>query len=209
MSTEVPQYPGRPQYRTTYPTAPPWAAAPAQPGAPGTGGTVPYGSPLPQLLVAYPEEMANAVRPDPPAFWPVAPFTFLFLIPGIVSAARRGGTARRARHSAAPYWVTFGVSVVASWFLWSVLIAVGVPAALAAYENSVTDRVQDAIVHDGHLAQSAHVTARAAACDPAGPRRPDGRRPYECVLTLGDASTGTLTVLADRDGHWTAAAPAR
>jgi hypothetical protein len=207
MSTEVPQYPGQPQYPTTYPTAPPWAAAPAQPAGPAAGAAVPCGSPLPQLLVPYPEEMDNAARPKPPAFWPVAPFTFLFLIPGIVSAARRGGRARRGRQSAAPYWVTFGVSVVASWFLWSVLIAVGVPAALAAYENSVTDRVQDAIVHDGHLSQSAHVTARAAACDAAGPRRLDGRRPYECVLTLEDASTGTLTVLADRDGHWTAVRP--
>ncbi len=209
MSTEVPQYPGQPQYPTaTYPTAPPWAAVPAQPPAPGAA-TVPYGSPLPQLLVPYPEEMANAVRPKPPAFWPVAPFTFLFLIPGIVSAARRGGKARRGRHSAAPYWVTFGVSAVASWFLWSVLIAVGVPAALARYENTITDRVEKAIVHDGQLAKSANVTVRAAACDPAGPRRLDGRRPYECVLTLDDASTGTLTVLADRDGDWTAAAPAR
>jgi hypothetical protein len=209
MTTEVPQYPGPPQYPTaTYPTAPPWAA-PAQAPAPGHVPAAPYGAPLPQLLVPYPEEMDNAARPKPPAFWPVAPLTFLFLIPGIVSAARRGGQARRSRNSVAPYWVTFAISVVASWFLWSVLIAAAVPAALAAYENTLTDRVESAIMDDGQLAKSANVTVRTAACEPAGPRGLDGRRRYECLLTLDDASTGTLTVLADRDGHWTAVRPPR
>ena len=213
MTPEVSQYPGQPQYpAATYPTAPPWAAAPAEPPAPVYGAVAPYGSPLPQhgqLLVPYPEEMHNAARPKPPAVWPVAPLTFLFLIPGVVSAARRAGRARRGRRSAAPDWVTFAVSIVASWFLWSLIVAAGVPAFLAAYEDAVTDRVASAVVHAGQLAKSANVTVRTARCEPARPRALDGRRPYQCLLTLDDASTGTLNVIADRDGHWTAVTQAK
>ena len=208
MTTEVPQYPGQPPYpAATYPTAPPWAAAPAETPAPVYGAVAPYGSPMPQhgqLLVPYPEEMHNAARPKPPAVWPVAPLTFLFLIPGIVSAARRATRARRGRSSAAPYWITFAVSVVASWFLWSMIVATAVPAFLAAYENAVTDQVESAIVHDGQLARSAGLTVRSASCEPSGPRAVDGRRRYECLLTLDGAGTGTLDVIADRTGHWTA-----
>ena len=209
MTTEVPQYPGQPQYpAATYPTAPPWAAAPAEPPAPRYGAVAPYGSPLPQhgqLLVPYPEEMHNQARPKPPAVWPVALLTFLFLIPGIVSAARRATRARRSRSSSAPYWITFGVSVVASWFVWSVAVAAAVPAYAAAYERVVTDRVESGIVHDGQLAKSTGVTVRAAACDPSGPRAADGRRQYECLLTLTNTGTGSLTVIADREGRWTPA----
>ena len=196
MSTDVPQYPA-----TTYPTAPPWAAAPAEPAAAGYGTVPPQHG---QLLVPYPEEIHNAGRPKSPAVWPVAPLTFLFLIPGIVSAARRGTRARRVRGSAAPYWITFAVSVVASWFAWSVLVAAAVPAYLAVYENALTGRVESAIAHDGQLARSVG-TVRTVACEPSGPRAADGRRPYGCLLTLDGAGTGTLNVLADRDGHWTPA----
>ena len=213
MTTEVPQYPGQPQYPTaTYPTAPPWAAAPTEPAAPVYGAVAPYGSPLPphgQLLVPYPEEMHNAARPKPPAVWPVAPLTFLFLIPGIVSAARRATQARRGRSGVAPYWITFAVSVVASWFVWSIIVAAAVPTVLAAYESAVTGRVESAIVHDGQVAKSAGVTVRTATCEPSGPRAVDGRRPYECLLTLDGARTGTLNVIADRNGRWTATTPPR
>jgi hypothetical protein len=207
MTTEVPQYP-----TATYPTAPPWAAAPPEPPAPVYGAVAPYGSPLPQhgqLLVPYPEEIDNAARLKPPAVWPVAPLTFLFLIPGIVSAARRGTRARRGRSSAAPYWITFAVSVVASWFLWSVIVAAAVPAFLAAYETAITDRVESSIVHDRQVAKAAGATIRTATCEPSGPRGVDGRRRYECLLTLDDTRTGTLNVVADRNGHWTAVTPAR
>jgi|SRR5690349_121369 len=213
MTTEVPQYPGQPQYpAATYPTAPPWAATPAEMPAPRYGAVAPYGSPLPQhgqLLVPYPEEMHNAARPKAPAVWPVAPLTFLFLIPGIVSAARRATRARRGRNSAAPYWITFAVSVVVSWFAWSIIAAAAVPAYLAAYENVMTDQVESAIVHDGHLAKSAGVAVRTVRCEPSGPRAVDGRRPYACLVTLDGAGTGTLNVIADRNGHWTAVTPTR
>jgi hypothetical protein len=201
MTTEVPQYPA-----TTYPTSPPWATAPAESAEPAYGAVAPYGTPLPQhgrLLVPYPEEMHNVARPKPPAVWPVALLTFLFLIPGILSAARRATRARRGRSSPAPYWIAFGVSVVASWFVWSVVVAAAVPATLAAYEHVVTDRVESAIVHDGQLTKATGVTVRAAACEPSGPRAADGRRPYDCLLTLTGTNTGTLRVVADREGHWT------
>ena len=75
--------------------------------------------------------------------------------------------------------------------------------------STITDRVESAIVHDGQLARLANVTARAAACEPSGPRTVAGRRPYECLLTLDGGGTGTLSLIADRDGHWTAVTPAR
>ena len=211
MTTEVPQYHGQ-QYApqqppAAYPTAPPWAAPPAEPPQPVYGAVTPYGSPFPQhgqLLVPYPEEMHNAARPKPPALWPIAPFTFLFLIPGIVSTARRAAQARRARHSAASYWIMFAASFVASWFLWGMIGAVGVPVALNAYEGEVTQRVEHNIVHDGQIAQSSNLTVTTANCEPTGPRAADDQRAYECLLTLGGGSTGTLNVRADRDGQWTA-----
>jgi hypothetical protein len=199
MTTEVPQHP-------VYPTAPPWAPAP-----PSYGAVAPYGTPLPPhggLLVPYPEEMQNAVRPKPPALWPIAPFTFLFVIPGIVSAARRAGRARRGRNSVAPYWITFAVSVVASWVLWSMIAAVLVPVGLNYLETQATHRVEHNVVHDGQLAR-ANVSVTSARCEPTGPRAADGRRSYECLLTLADGGSGTLTVRADSAGAWTAVAASR
>lgn len=203
MTTEVPQHPGHQPYPTPYPTAPPWA--PAATTEPPAAYGPPYGPPLlphGQLLVAYPEEMANAARPKPPALWPVAPFTFLFLVPGIVSAARRAARARRGRNSAAPYWITFAISVGASWLLWSMIISVGVPLGMSVYEDDITHRVEHNIVHDGQIATTG-VTVRTATCEPMGVRAADGRRAYACLLTLGDG-TGTLDVRADTDGQWTA-----
>jgi hypothetical protein len=206
MTTEVPQHPGPLYPPTAYPTAPPWAVASADP-PPAYGAVAPYGSPPPQhgqLLVPYPEEMHNAARPKRPAVWPVAPLTFLLVIPGIVSAARRAGQARRGRNGAAPYWITFAVSFVVSWFLWGMIVAVGVPAGLNVYEGRVTQRVEHHIVHDGQIAASSTLTVTTAKCEPTGPRAADDRRAYECLLKLGDGGTGTLNVRAGRDGQWTA-----
>jgi hypothetical protein len=211
MTTEVPQHP-------VYPTAPPWATAtapddaPDAPPAPAYGAVAPYGSPLPPhggLLVPFPEEMHNAVRPKPPALWPIAPFTFLFLIPGLVSAARRAAQARRGRNSVAPYWITFAVSLVGSFFLWSMIGAVTYPMALNYVEGQVTERVEHNLVHDGQIAKSSDVTVTAAKCEPMGPRAADAQRAYECLLTLDDGTTGTLNIRADADGNWTAAPAAK
>jgi hypothetical protein len=195
MTTEVPQH-------AVYPTAPPWAPAP-----PAYGAVAPYGSPLPPhggLLVPYPEEMNNAARAKPPALWPITPFTFLFLIPGIVSTARRAGQARRARNSIAPYWITFAVSLVAAWFLWSMIFAVTIPIAVNYYEGKVTDRVEHNLVHDHQLATSSHVVVKSAKCEPVGPRAADATRAYECLLTFDDGATGALAVRSGTGGDWTA-----
>jgi hypothetical protein len=202
MTTEVPQHP-------VYPTAPPWATTPEAEDAPPVYGEVsPYGSPLPPhggLLVPFPEEMHNAVRPKPPALWPIAPFTFLLLIPGIVSTVRRVATARRGRNSVAPYWITFAVSLAASAFLWSMIFTVASPMIVNYLEGRVTHKVEHNLVHDGTLARTSHVTVAAAKCEPVGPRPADAQRAYECLLTLDDGATGTLNVQAGTDGHWSVA----
>ena len=70
MTTHLP-YPPQQQPQPPPPansTAPPWAPPPAVPPP------APFGDPhlqLCQLLVPYPEEMQNAARPAPPAWWPV------------------------------------------------------------------------------------------------------------------------------------------
>jgi hypothetical protein len=152
--------------------------------------------------------MHNAARAKPPALWPIAPFTFLFLIPGIVSTARRAAQARRGRNSVAPYWITFAVSLVASGFLWSMLFAIAVPIGLNYYEGRITQRVEHNVVHDGQLARASHVVVKNAKCEPVGPRAADASRTYRCLLTLDDGAAGTLVVRADSSGNWTAVAPA-
>jgi hypothetical protein len=196
MTTEVPQHP-------VYPTAPPWAPAPEVPGdvAPHDGPPLPpYGG----LLVPYPEEMHNAGRPRPPALWPIAPFTFLLPIAGLVSTIRRAGRARRGRNSVAPYWITFAVSLVASSLLWLMITAVTVPIVINYFEGKITHRVEHNLVHDGQLAASSHVVVTRAKCEPMGPRAADSTRAYDCLLTLDGGTTGTLAVRADTSGAWTA-----
>jgi hypothetical protein len=218
MTTQVPYGPAgtvaEPQPPTpTYPTAPPWAAAPPVaapapvPPPPAYGTVAPYGSPLPahgQLLVAYPDEMHNASRVKAPAWWPVVPFTFFFVIPGIVSAARRSSAARRGHNGRTPYWITFGVTLVLSYFVWSAIAAVAGPVYRDVRETAVTKTVQEKLVKDGQLQKTARVTATSAQCDATGPRTAGGNRRYACLLKLNDGRTGTLDVTADSEGNWTA-----
>jgi hypothetical protein len=197
----------------TYPTSPPWATAPAAapteqpPARPAAyGGVAPYGSPLlphGQLLVPFPEEMQNAGRPTPPSWWPIAPLTFLFLIPGLISTVRRAAQARRGRNARAAYWITFVASLVVSFFAWGMLISVAAPVYLNIRETAITKTLQEHIVSDGQLKAKSRLTATSVSCDPNGPRV-DGQRLYSCLLKLDDGRTGTIDVTADTDGHWTA-----
>lgn len=132
MTTEVPPYTGRQHPGHDYAGQ---HRYPDDPGADRTsvpyGAITPYGVPLRphgRLMVRYPERMGYAVHSKRPAVWPILPFTFPFVIPGIVSTARRARRARLDRYSVAPYWVTLAGSFVASWLLWSVIAAVGVAA---------------------------------------------------------------------------------
>jgi hypothetical protein len=208
MTTQLPYDAAYPQQPAppAYPTAPPWAAPPSppdRPPAPPDG----FGAPdlqHGQLLVPYPEEMHNAARPKPPSWWPVVGWTFFFGIFGAVSASRRADQARRGRNSVTPYWLAWGCTLAASVVAAGIVVAVGLPGYLDYREGAVTKVVQDRIVTDGRLAESASVTASAATCEPVGPRDTAGQRRYDCVLTLDDGRTGTLTVTADSDGAWTA-----
>ena len=79
-----PDYPQHPP-STAYPTAPPWASPPAPTAAPAPQPAPPFAQ-HGQLIVPFPEEMHNASRPQPPAWWPVAAWTGLFGLLGIVAA---------------------------------------------------------------------------------------------------------------------------
>jgi len=193
-----------------YPTNPPWATAPApdaqqhEPPQAGAGEPVPV---VGGLLVPFPEEMNKVSRAQAPALWPVAVFTFLLpflgLIFGLVAAVRRSGRARRGGSSAAPYWITWAVSVVAASFVWLVLaVTVVMPAWVNYYESVQLKAVQSNVLHDGQLAK-ANVSASEAECHASSDRRADGTRDYLCRLTLGSGENGQITVTADTSGNWT------
>jgi hypothetical protein len=194
-----------------YPTAPPWASraetVAEAPATPAYGSVTPYGAPFPEygeLLVPYPEEMANAARPQPPSWWPVVVWTFFFGLLGAVSAGRRAARARRGRNSAAPYWVAWAVTVAAVSVLSGLVVAVGVPAYLAYRENVITEALQSRLQADGQLQAAAHAAATSVTCEPLGPRDRAGMRPYDCLFALDDGRSGTLSLTADSDGNWTA-----
>jgi hypothetical protein len=191
----------------TYPTSPPWATAPAAPVEPPPHAESPYAPAVGEygrLLVPYPEEMQNASRPTPPSWWPIAPLTFLFLIPGLVVTARRATRARRGRNSQVAYWVTFVVSLAVSFVVWDLIVAVGLPVYLNYRETAITTTVQEHIVKDGQLTTKSRLTATSATCNPTGPRGDDDQRTYSCLLKLDDGRTGTIDVSAGLDGNWTA-----
>jgi hypothetical protein len=196
MTTQVPQ----PAPHATYPTAPPWAPvapAPASPEAP----LPPYG----QLLVPYPEEMQNAGRANAPSWWPIILWTF-FLggLLGLIPTVRRAARARRNRAGVAPYWITWGVTLVVTAFVWNAVI---VPAATQSVvgwlEHSRTGKLQTALAHDGSLRTATGATPVAAQCDPITARDGAGDRRYTCLVRFGDDSTGTLDVVAGTDGRFT------
>ena len=142
-----------------------------RPPEPAYGNVTPWGAPYTEhgaVLVPYPEEMHNAARAEPPAWWPVVVWTFFFGIFGLISASRRATQARRGRNSPAPYWVAWGVTVAVLSVLGVMAAAVCVPAYLAYREDVITKVVQENILTDGRLQASAHVTAATANCDPVG-----------------------------------------
>jgi len=209
MTTQLPypQQPPTPAYPTTPPWATPPAEAPVEPAPHEHDGVSPWDAPYTEhggLLVPYPEEMRNASRAEPPPWWPVIAWTFFFGVLGVVSAARRAAQARRGRNSPAPYWVAWVATMAVSAVAGAVIVAAGVPAYLAYREDQATRAVQQQIMTDGRLESSAHVTATAAKCVPAGVRDAAGIRRYDCVVTLSDGRSGSMAVTAARDGVWTA-----
>jgi len=209
MTTQTPYDPAPRQPEAVYPTAPPWApqeqqAPPAHQGAPP--GPAWAGDPHlrhGQLMVPYPELMHGAGRPEPPSWVPVAVITFLAWPFGAISAARRAGRARRQGSARYPYWLAFGLTVGLSSFLLLVSVALAVPFYLAFREGAATAALESDLVHGGKVKTTGGATVTRAECTPTAPRSSDGRRAYACGLTLSDGRTGTLRVVADRDGHWT------
>lgn len=195
-------YPQHPP-SSAYPTAPPWAPAPRE-GSPAHDTINPYEAPCPphgELLVRYPEEMVNAARPRPPSWWPVVAWTLVFSVLGAVPASRRARRARQQRNSPAPYWVAWGVTLVASGLAGMLAVAAGVPAYLEYREGAVTKVLQDKLRADAWGGGA----AASVTCTPAGPRDTTGFRRYDCLLAAEDGRTGSITVTADGDGNWTAA----
>jgi len=104
-----------------YSTAPPWVTPePKSTPAPDLGAWTAHG----RLLVRFPEEMARAARPAAPSWAPVAFWTVLLVVPGLISAVRRGTEARRGGNERYPYWIAFG-SVLATAVVLFLSLAAG------------------------------------------------------------------------------------
>ena len=205
MTTQAPNPP-------QYPTTPPWATPPAEQAGPPTAEhppMTPWGAPYTehgQLLVPYPEELANASRAQAPPWWPVVLWTMFFGIFGTISAARRAEQARRGRNSPVPYWIAFGVTMVLGAALSAAAWVVAVPVLQDRYESGVTRLVEEQIRTDADLPRALGSDATAVVCVPTGDRV-DGERMYSCTLTLADGRSATLSVTSDTDGNWGTKAP--
>ncbi|MFF0374806.1 hypothetical protein [Actinoplanes missouriensis] len=196
------------------PDAPPWAISPdpAPPAAPDPatlpfGGVVPpYGSPQNkhgQLLVRFPGEVHGSARPLAPSWRPVVFWTFFLSVLGVIAAMRRSGRARRYGRERAPYWIAFGVTVVAGAAFWSALgYSVALPAYRHVQETKVTTALEDTVLDDGRIAKLVGAPVTNPRCTPSGDRGSDGLRTYACRFTLVAGGETSVFVEADRNGHW-------
>lgn len=185
---------------STYPTSPPWAVpspAPAQP-EPQAGATLPHGG----LMVPYPELMHAAGRPSAPSVLPVVLFTLFFGPLGAISALRRAGKAIRRDNPRYPYWLGFGVTLVAHAIVASVALSIAIPVYLQYRESAAIAQLESAMVHGDKIKTSTGVTVRGAVCTPTATRTSGDTRAYTCVVTLSNGQTGKLKVVAKRDGTW-------
>jgi hypothetical protein len=124
---------------------------------------------------------------------------------GAVPAARRASRAKRQRNARYPYWLAFGLALVAATV--PGIAAIGGTARVVQsqlVEPAAVKAVQSDMVHGNKIKTAAGVTVRSAKCTAVAPRRTDGLREYSCVVTLSSGDSGTLHVLADRKGGWTA-----
>ncbi|WP_229072268.1 hypothetical protein [Actinoplanes sp. DH11] len=195
--------------------APPWAAAPAppQPAPPPDPATQPFGGVVPpygspenrhgQLLVRFPEEVHGSARPVAPSWRPVVAWTFFLSVLGVVAAMRRSGRARRYGRERSPYWVAFGVTLVAGAAFWSALLyTVALPVYQHFAEKKLTAALESTVLTDGRIAKSAGATVTNPQCAPQGERNGDGLRTYVCTFTLVDGKKTSVFVQADRNTNW-------
>jgi hypothetical protein len=235
MTTQIPYDSAPAQPTPAYPTSPPWAPpAPPSGGPPPEGAPhtqhgqlmVPFpelmhgaGRPAPPSWVPVAAvSVLLAVLGTVGAT--VACTLFFGPVGGVVLgagggalglfgaaiAARRARRAKRARNPRYPYWLAFGLS----------LVAATIPCLVAPYavepivqaqvvEPAVVHIVQTDLVHSGKIKTAAGVTVQNATCTPTAPRQANGLREYACVLVLSSGQTGRLLVTADRKGEWTTA----
>ena len=127
---------------------------------------------------------------------------------GATVAARRARKARRQGNPRYPYWLAFGLTLVAAAV--PGLYAVGVTAGIVqsqVVEPRVQRTVEQSLVHSGRVSVPDGGTVQSADCRPIGVRRAnDGLREYTCSVALNSGRTGTLRVTADRKGNWTSIA---
>lgn len=127
---------------------------------------------------------------------------------GAVVAGRRARRAKRDGNPRYPYWLAFGLTLVAAAV--PVLYAVDVTAGLVqagVVEPRAERTVEQSLINSGRVAVPAGVTVRSADCRPLAARRAsDGLRDYVCSVDLSSGRTGSLRVRADRKGDWTSVA---
>jgi hypothetical protein len=237
MTTQIPYGSGPAQPMPEYPASPPWAPPepapspePPRAAAPHTRHgqlMVPYpelmhgaGRPdppawLPVALVSLVLALAGGIAAAAFAtdhlglVWGVlagACGGSLGLL-GATMAARRARKARRDGNPRYPYWLAFGLTLLAAAV--PGLYAVGVTAGIVqsqVVEPRVQRTVEQSLVHSGRVS-AAGGTVESAKCLPIGARRTDdGLREYNCSIALSSGGTGTLRVTADRKGNWTSVA---
>ena len=124
---------------------------------------------------------------------------------GATMAGRRAGKARRHGNPRYPYWLAFGLTLVAAAV--PGLYAVGVTAGIVqsqVVEPRVQRMVEQSLVRSGRVSVLDGGTVESADCLPVGARRTnDGLREYTCSVALSSGRTGTLQLTADRKGKWT------
>ncbi|WP_430789647.1 hypothetical protein [Actinoplanes sp. G11-F43] len=195
MSVQTPQEPGH------YPSAPPWASSP-EPEPP-----VPAPHPYPaykhgQLLVQFPGEVHAAARPAAPSWRPVVAWTFFFSALGVLSALRRSGTARFYGRARRPYWIAFGVTLVAGGAFWSLLTtSVAIPYYHHWQEDGITTVVQDTLQGDRRIIKKLGAVD-SVACRPETERNADDVRTYLCTFQLATGKSSGMYVEADSHGNW-------
>lgn len=198
---------------SSYPTPAPYA--PNLPYVPNA----PYSSRAPQVSAApnspypaMPPYASPGQRPfgggypaplEAPGVGPVVAFTALFGLWGAISAWRRARRAEAAGLPGGRYWTAFGVTLVVSWVVWTI---VGV--ALAVVVPSPTSPVsatwlQDSIVREGDFkdGSGAAATVRSALCT-AGDVDADGAGAYRCLVDFGDGQRQSYEVTVDANGRW-------
>jgi hypothetical protein len=234
MTTQIPYDPAPVQPVPAYPTSPPWAPpAPPVEEAPAPGPAyTPHGQlmvPYPELMHSagrpdppswVPVAAVSVLLSVLGAIGVTVVCTLLFGplggmvlgagggalgLLGAVVAARRARRAKRAGNPGYPYWLAFGLSLLAATIP-CLVVPYGTEQVVQTHlvEPAVIHAVQSDMVHGNKIKTSAGVTVQSATCTPIAPRQANGLREYTCVVALSSGQSGTLRVAADRRGEWTA-----